>query len=186
MTDSDCTNEPMRDLLPELAHDALSAEDSARVRAHIAACAPCATEFELLRAAGHLFAQATPAVDTAAVVRALSTATGRPALTLDRTPRRRLAIPRYALAAAASLVVVATLALPAIFGGGNPVPVDVATVETNPAAVSAPVSILGASALGDLETDELKALLAELETMEATVSAEPIDRQPITSSPEGI
>jgi hypothetical protein len=183
---TDCTNETMRDLLPELAHDALSAEESARVRAHVALCASCAVELEVIRTAGKLFAQATPAIDTAAVVRALPAApTSRPVLTLERTTRRRFAIPRYALAAAASLLVVASLALPAIFGG-KPVPnIDVA-LDSNPVAVSAPVAILGASALGDLESDELESLLAALETMEATVSAEPIDRQPITSTPEGI
>ena len=67
---TDCTNNTMRDLLPELAHDALSADDAARVRAHIASCAACAAELRILSAAGELFANATPKVDTAAIVAA--------------------------------------------------------------------------------------------------------------------
>jgi hypothetical protein len=185
---TDCTNEAMRNLLPELAHDALPAEESARVRSHVAGCGSCAAELGVIQSAARMFAQATPDVDTAAILRALPSApTGRPVLTLERNARRAFAIPRYALAAAASLVIVATLALPTILGDRTaPSGRDVA-VGGSPTATSAPIAILGASALGDLEVDELEALLAELETMEATVSAEPTAvRQPITSAPEGI
>jgi len=182
---TDCTNETLRDLLPALAHDALSGEASARVRSHVAQCAVCTAEFDIIKHSRKIFAQATPSVDIAAIVAKLPTvATGRPVLTIERSPRPRFSMPRYALAAAASLLIVATLALPTLFGTGeNGAGID---LDTLPVAPTVPIAILGASTLDDLGSDELETLLAELETMEATVSAEPPDRQPITSTPEGI
>jgi hypothetical protein len=50
-----------------------------------------------------------------------------------------------------------------------------------------PVDLLGASGLSGLSTAELTTLLAELESMEATVAAEPITlRQPLALAPEGL
>jgi hypothetical protein len=184
---TECTNEAMRDLLPELAHDALSVEETARVRAHVAACAACASEMEILRTAGKLFDQFTPGVNTAAIVAALPAApNSRPVLTLERPTRRRFAMPRYALAAAASLLILASLSLPSVLSNNGTDVAGNVSLDSGPLSVTAPVAILGASALDDLGSDELEALLAELETMEATVAAEPAsERRPITTTPEG-
>jgi hypothetical protein len=202
---TDCVNETMRDLLPLLAHDALSAGEVAQVRAHIAECASCAAELAVLGQALAVFEAATPKVDTAAILAKLpqpgahaSTATSaatspspRPVLTVSRPARRAFGLPRYALAAAASLVLVATLSLavlgPAFLGVG-PVGVDVVRVESGSAgALTIPVGLLGGSDLGDLSADELSALLQELDQMEATVDAEPITmRQPLGPELEGI
>jgi hypothetical protein len=198
---TNCVNETMRDLLPLLAHDALTAGEVAQVRAHVAECSSCAAELDVLVQAHAMFAAATPRVDTAAILArlappvALPTAApspgARPVLTVSRTPRRILGVPRYALAAAASLVLVATLSLAVlrpVFFDAAPVGVDIALVDSGPAgAPTIPVGILGGSDLADFDADELAALLLELDRMEATIAVEPITmRQPLGPELEGI
>jgi len=188
---TNCDNETLRDQLPLLARGALGAEESARVLAHVASCAACAAELELLGAARRVFDGATPQINLAAIIAALPvpqpTVAGRPVLRLERsTSARRFAFPRYALAAAASLILVATLSVSALksvfFDGVSADSVDVATAEPVGTA-----GILGADGLSELGSDELTELLADLEAMEATVAAEPTTlRQPVTPTPEGI
>lgn len=45
----DCPRDDIRDLLPDLVHDQLGATERARAEQHIAGCAECAAELELLR-----------------------------------------------------------------------------------------------------------------------------------------
>ena len=191
---TDCGNESLRDLLPLLAHDALGVEETARVRAHLATCASCAAELELLGAARRVFDAVTPQMDVAAIVAGLPipqpTFAGRPVLRLERAAsRRRFSLPRYAIAAAASLILVATLSVGALrlvfFGNNGADSLDLAVAASGSATGTA--DILGAGGLSELGSDELTALLAELEAMEATVAAEPTTtRQAVTATPEGI
>ncbi|MBC7897580.1 MAG: zf-HC2 domain-containing protein, partial [Cytophagaceae bacterium] len=48
---SDCMNIEVRERLPEWLHDALPAGERAVVDAHLATCAECAAELEVLRVA---------------------------------------------------------------------------------------------------------------------------------------
>lgn len=183
-------NEAMRDQLPLLAHGELSATAAATVRAHVASCAECAAELAVLERAAQLFAAATPRIDTAAILAKLPAAPGtRPVLTVSRGTRKPLGMPRYALAAAASLVLVATLSLgairEAIFGGGNTTPV---TVDTGVSVVAtAPAALVGGHELDDFNVDELESLLSELDQLEATVAVEPTRIQaPVSTVPEGL
>lgn len=171
---TECGNDTLRDQLPLLALDALTGEAAARVRAHVGDCASCAAELEVLRKAGALFASATPTVDTAAILRALPQPPGaRPVLTVQRGGAGRTRIPRYVLAAAASLVLVATLAMPTMRAVFNGEPVVV--VESGiPVAPTVPVELVGGADLADLGVDELTSLLAELERFDGTVAAEPV------------
>lgn len=66
----DCANVEMRELLPELAAGTLDALTRARVEAHLASCAECASELEMLRLVRAAFAGA-PGVDTQRIVAAL-------------------------------------------------------------------------------------------------------------------
>jgi anti-sigma factor RsiW len=186
------TNE--RDALPSLLHGQLSAEAAARVRAHLAGCAACAEEYALLERSARLFATATPRIDVAAIVAKLpaAPAAARPALTVSRGGLRAARMPRSALAAAASLVLVATLSFAAlkgrVFGGGTSA-TDVAPDSAVPMATApvaaVPVAMVGGAELGDLGSAELEALLAELERMEATVSADPVTMQrAVVNAPE--
>jgi anti-sigma factor RsiW len=202
---TNCDNETMRDLLPLLAHDALDGEEANAVRAHVATCDACAAELQAITAAATLFAAATPTIDTAAILAKLPAApTARPALRLEpaaKSSRSTFRMPRYALAAAASVMLMVTLSLPVLrpifFGATAGVDttvvstgvVDSATPATAPSvpATVEPVASLGGTELKDLGVDELTQLLSELDQMEATIAAEPRSmRDPITTSPEGM
>lgn len=67
---TDCDNAQIRDLLPDLATARLSAEDSARVRAHLHGCAACAAEYAVICTVRALRPGA-PRVNVAAIVAAL-------------------------------------------------------------------------------------------------------------------
>ncbi len=217
---TECLNEDLRDLLPLLAHGSLSAADAGRVRAHMAGCAACAAELSLLQsAAAHLEASA-PALDLAAITQGVQTALaqGRPALRVvpgelpagaaaprgAAAPPRRTWVPRQYLAAAATILVVVSLAIP--FTGRNGEDPVAAPTATGPAAAtdtpSVPVAesgggtpgaaaareaLVATDGLSDLTDADLEALLDELETLEATVSAEPgTMRRAIVNTPGGI
>lgn len=199
---TDCLNETMRDQLPLLAHDALDGAEAAAVQAHLTNCSSCAVELRTLTAAAALFAAATPVVDTAAILARLpQAATARPSLRLEssaRGSRPAFRMPRYALAAAASLVLMVTLSLAAlrpIFQGGTP-SVDVAQVDTGigevGSAVAGPVAVdpiasVGGTELKDLGVDELAQLLEELDRLEANITAEPRSLHgSLTSDAEGM
>lgn len=181
---TECTNETLRELVPLLAQDALGAAESARVRAHVATCGSCREELAAIQAARQLFAAATPRVDEAAILRRLPAAPGaRPQLRLEPSSAKR---PRWrmqpVLAAAASVLLVAALSLTALqsrfFGP--------ATAASPDVVASTSTAVLGGTQLGELESDELEALLSELNALDALVAEEPTSyRQPLLSDVEG-
>lgn len=198
---TECTNEMLRDELPALAQGLRTGPAAARAQAHVADCASCAQELALLQAAAAVFAAATPSVDAAAILARLPVPAPKPALRALRVPRgaapaRGLwGLPRYALAAAASLTLVATLSLtvlrPVFFGTGpgvvTPVGVDSDAGDSLSGSTSVavmPTVLVGGTELSDLGMDELSLLLEELEAMEATIAAEPVSwRAPVTDIP---
>ena len=98
---SECTNGAMRDLLPELVNERLSAEMQLAVEAHVAECEECAAELALLRSLRPVLMR-EPAVDTQRIVAALRAQVPASA----RRGRSRSAAPwRLAIAAAALLAV---------------------------------------------------------------------------------
>lgn len=77
---TDCPNVEMRELLPELLHDALPVAERGRLEAHLAGCALCTAELALLREARQAMARVrVPAIDTARIVAALPRAQAAPA-----------------------------------------------------------------------------------------------------------
>jgi len=85
---NDCINAEIRDLLPELVHDRLSAGDRTSVLAHVEACVDCQEELHLLREAKALFAHGVLRVDVAYVVGALPRAPMDQRLTRGRNIAR--------------------------------------------------------------------------------------------------
>ncbi|MFI5250731.1 MAG: zf-HC2 domain-containing protein [Gemmatimonadales bacterium] len=67
----ECGNEELRDALPGYVAGRLAGPDRARVAEHIAACADCAAEAELLRVAHQVMMQDAPRVDARRIVAAL-------------------------------------------------------------------------------------------------------------------
>lgn len=205
---TDCPMGELRDQLPLLASGGLEAAEAARVRAHVSGCADCRAELALLETLRARFVAATPAVDVAAITAAVQRATTSPARgdlrVLRPAPRRAgWSVPRRALAAAASLLLVGTLSLSVLgrtFGGGDGVRLDLdstavaGSVDSGPAVPSAPRTgapaptggIAVADGLADLDAAALSALLDELDRLDATVAAEPVSlRRPIVETPGG-
>ena len=197
---TDCLNEELRDRLPLLAHGTLDAAEAEAVRSHVSRCADCRAELAVLEVSRRVIDATVPRVDSAVIVAALPA----PRLTVvpgegaraAAAPRRRGSwMPRQYLAAAASLLIVASLASP-LFRGAIEDPTVASGPDTSAAATSgqpgrgeSPVSTAGfsvAAGLGDLSDDDLTTLLAELEQLEATIAAEPTSlRTPLASAPDG-
>ena len=191
---TDCLNEEMRDRLPALVHGTLPSADEARVRSHVAGCAACGAEVTLIETARTVLAASGPRIDTAAIVAAVTS----PSLTLIRggagagagagggaRPRGNW-VPRQYLAAAASLLVVGSLAIPSVRGA---LLGDRETAAPDPVVATGVADGAGlalAGGLADLSDDDLTALLAALEAVEPTVASEPGTlRTPLVDSPEG-
>jgi hypothetical protein len=192
---TDCPNGELRDLLPLLAHDALGAADAARVRAHAEGCASCRGELALLEAARARIDAAAPRVSTAAIAAGVRRATAvgatQDALRVLPRTRRSMWMPRRYAAAAASLVLVASLSLAVVgrvwFGDVDPSRAGVDSAAATAAAVVAAGGLSVPGGLGEYDADELNALLSALDAIEATIAAEPVSfRQPLLDTPEGL
>ncbi|MDH5234805.1 MAG: zf-HC2 domain-containing protein [Gemmatimonadota bacterium] len=192
---TDCLNDQMRDQLPLLALGALSGADEVAVRAHVATCASCRAELEAIGHSRRVLDAVAPAVDVATIVAALPAPHLR-VVAPDHTavqpkPGRAPWMTRSYLAAAASLLIVASLASPYLMrmgdgpkGAGVPdssvsvvprgatstVP-TATTVSSTPAPASTALAVDGG--LSDISDDDLRTLLAELESLEATIAVEP-------------
>ena len=196
---NDCLNAEMRDRLPDLLHDRLSASVRAEVNAHVAACADCREELELLSELNAMFVKSTPRVDVAYVVNALPKPPAR-ATTTRVAPRRtwadwRIAAAVTLLVAGGSSVAVMTRGEPSSsqhvviapttdtpsIAPANP------TVKTLPAAavtVAQNASLDMAGHLADLDDEQLEALISEIEQMKAVPITEP-DPVSVKVDPKG-
>jgi anti-sigma factor RsiW len=199
---NDCQNADMRDQLPDLLNERLDGSARAVVMAHVAACADCRDELELLRVARGTLLKATPRVDLNFIVEALPKAA--PRARIAPSPRR----PMWAdwrIAAAAVLLIAggSSYSLLGRHGGigmrdslvaqvQEPVP-ETSPGKTQPAesasTIAAPQtetviadgtseasesSGLGTSRLGDLSEKQLKALLTEIDQLQPTPITEPV------------
>ena len=85
---TDCPRGDMRDLLPDLLHERLDAATRAEVARHVASCAACAEELELLRSMRRALSSA-PHVDVARIAAAAAAPRGA---TPDAPNVRRLVV----------------------------------------------------------------------------------------------
>ena len=204
---TECLNEEMRDLLPLLAHGSLAAAEADRVRAHAVACASCASELAVLETSRLVLRASAPRVDVTAIAQAVNrkSTVAAPLLRVERggakpvaaITRRSIWRSRQVLAAAASLLIVASLSLrlldrtPTSDEGAAATDTSVA-IGTVPVPVPLPASVTAGGelsvgdALVDLTTDDLSALLRELEAFDGKLRLEPATmRQLVVDSPEG-
>jgi len=65
---SECRMEEIRDMLPEFAAERLGGLERSRVARHVAGCAECMAEVDLLVKSRRALARSVPVVDTAAIV----------------------------------------------------------------------------------------------------------------------
>jgi Putative zinc-finger len=146
---NDCPNAVIRDQLPDLLHDRLDASARAAVTAHVATCADCRDELELLRGVHGMLVSRTPRIDVATIVAALPRADGAQAPQL-RTIRPRRTWADWRVAAAVTLLVAGGSSV-ALYrhGGMQASPIDapaVAVESVTPApAANAVVPVAAAS-----------------------------------------
>ena len=210
---TDCTNDGLRELLPDFLNGGLDAEPRAMVVAHVARCAACANELALLESARALMHRA-PSVDVGRIVAALprpAAAAPRELVLVDGNARPRVRRPTSwrPLAMAASLLLAAGVTGVAVqrFTGDAgrvpapatraPVAPDVATGDgmsgassptTAPVATAAEGGGAAPSALlavnvASMSDAEVEGLLAELDALDALPAEEP---QVITMVPGAV
>ena len=145
---NDCPNGELRDRLPDLLHDRLTPAARRDVETHLATCADCRQELELLRAARASMRRA-PAVDVGRIVAALP------------APRRAGQRSRASWRAAAAIALIAV--------GGTSVAVARSRHAANPATRELAV---GGGTIGDLNDGELSTLVRQIETLDAVPPAD--------------
>jgi anti-sigma factor RsiW len=173
----DCLDVTIKDLLPDFVAGRLGETERARVAAHVNACASCAAEVVVLRAAGRVLGAAPP-VDIARIVEALPT----PVVSLEarraaRQPRRM----NWRIAATVATIAVSGVSigvLQAIVRDSGHKPPVVA--PSHRPAAAAKVSdadqsglAVGGSNLNDLTESQMQALLDKLDQFDAVPSADP-------------
>ncbi len=195
---SDCTNIDVREQLPDLLSGRLTAADRRAVEAHVASCADCAAELQLLRDVRQLLGtRQAPVMDTAAIVAALP----RPVVAPTRS---RLPVNAWRMAAAITLMAIGGMSLSSVrkyFGASpgsdttavaDPLPqvavqpeVSAAQPETIAVSSATPqvparvASLTAGGGVSDLADEDLEALIGALERLEAAPGAEP-DANPLT------
>ncbi|MEY3701562.1 MAG: hypothetical protein RI891_854 [Gemmatimonadota bacterium] len=193
-----CDDDTMQDALPDYVQGRCADETAAVVRAHLASCAACAEEAELIAHAGEVIARATPSIATARILAEVDAAhasarpaTPAPASTVIRT--RRWWASRPIMAAAASILVVVSLSIPTLRGTPAGTTPEVALersvgVDAPGRATTAPGAVTSvdlAGGLATLSSAQLEALLSELDALEGTVRAEPATiALPLIDTPE--
>lgn len=148
-----CPNDHLRDILPDWVSGRLAPQERAGVGAHLAACAPCRAEVEILRTVRRTLPAAAPVLDVRRIVAALPAPprpAARPAGVLDlreRQRRRSWSPAAVRIAAAVAAITVGGSAL--VLGRGDrpasPVEQLAATADrpaagssATPASVAAP------------------------------------------------
>jgi anti-sigma factor RsiW len=195
---TDCPNAEMRDRLPDLLHERLDASIRAAVMAHVESCAECHAELALLREARVALSSGARPVDTAAIARAVVARVPVPSVS---AARRRTRIDwRIAAAVAfiavggASFVALRAIRQPALVTppaetavasalpdvGAPPVGSTTHVIEQPPAHHASPTATVAQNAelsaaggMSDLSDGDLKALLNDLEKMDAEPLIEP-------------
>ena len=188
---TDCPNAEMRDRLPDLLHERLETSLRAAVMAHVDECDDCRAEVALLRETRLVLSPEMRAVDVVAISRVVVERTRRPATgSARRSPRMD-----WRIAASIALLVVGagSVALfvrssesqprvavvadtPSIVpnvAGPDTVATPIPRPETTPAVVAASAELSATAPVSDLSEGDLRALLRDLDQIDAEPSAEP-------------
>jgi anti-sigma factor RsiW len=186
---TDCPNGEVRDLLPDLLNGRLSPDVRREVEAHVRSCADCRAELALLRDLRATMAR-VPVMDAARIAAAV------PA---HRAPARRLwagwraaaailviaaggtsvALIRYGLDSGPDTVLAVAhppTAAPTVVSSAPSTPLTPTVLATTPGAHVRPVAAreleVASSTTSDLSDRELKALLKDIESLDAVPSTD--------------
>jgi anti-sigma factor RsiW len=190
---SDCPNGDIRDLLPDFLHDGLAASERALVEAHLRDCALCRQELALLRGMRAALRQ-VPAVDVHRIVEAIppyrapsrqvsSRSWGgwriAAAITLLAAGGTSIAVARRGASTPQDSVQVARVeradSLPASAHVQGPVDPAVSPSARAPEVSASPAPrelALAGSTIGDLDDQELSALIDDIGSLHAVT---PVD-----------
>jgi len=179
----DCENVTMREQLPELLHGQLSAEARVAVEEHVAGCADCSAELEVLRRVRA--AVPAPRVNVDRIVASIPPYRGAPRAWAAVRSARVFGLPTLHVAAAALVILTAVGVLARLRA---PHPTDAPTATAPPVArvappvtsqqakgpVAAPVvtQLSLGEPLSDLSESDLRALAATVDDLEAAPSAD--------------
>jgi len=156
----------MRDRLCDVVHRTLPVTEHQRVEEHIATCAECAAEIALLRRAQVVLSRRAPAVDSSAIVAALS----RP---------RSARVPSYSTwRIAASIAVIAIGAASLSVARSERSAID-GMSGSQGSSVADPHALSFAGALSALDDEDLEQLLAEIDGFDGMTSVEPAAVLPV-------
>jgi len=181
----ECANGEMRDLLPDLLHDRLTAELRIVVQAHVDGCADCRAELAILRRV--MAINVAPRVDASRIAAAVPPYRGQSAWgRAANSPLVRIAAAILLLAGAAAVITNAagrsrppepvpqTVQAPVSPANVEPAPVPTAPPRgpTTGVAHRAPMELAVGESFHDLSDAELRTLLEELGKLEAVTSTE--------------
>lgn len=161
---NDCPNAEIRDQLCDVVHRTMPEADCKRVEDHIATCADCTAEIELLRRAHALLTRAAPVVDTSAIVAALP----------RHRARRSPSFGNWRIAASIAVIAVGAASI-SIARLDQAEPGRGATASGVTTATSAAdTHVLSFSGrLSALDDADLEQLLAEIGDLDGVTPAEP-------------
>ena len=200
---TDCPNAAIRDRLPDLLHERLDASARAVVMAHVDGCADCRAELVLLREAHVVLSSGVRTVDAASIARVV---VARTAASQVRAIPRRIRVD-WRLAAAVVFVAIGGASFAALRSvrqrGVAAPPVESAIAvapmiadtprvgataknalqrpgadrTAEPVVVAQSAELSAAGGVSDLTDNDLKALLSDLEKLDAVP---PIEPEPVT------
>lgn len=153
---TECHRTDVRDMLPDLLHGRLVADDRALVERHLAACAACAAELALLGRVRQAVTRRAPAMNVSPVTVAVIAGTRRPTQARDGAVRTTWSGWRWVTAAAA--VALLTIGLALFPGEGREAVARTLPLDAHLAVAS---------------DAELEAVLEHLESLEATFAVDP-------------
>jgi anti-sigma factor RsiW len=168
---TDCPNGDTRDQLPDYVHERLDAAARARVAAHVATCASCAAEVELLGTARRVLTAAAPRVDIARIVAALPSppqSTPRLGVIRPSPVRRQPAHLRpWRIAAVVATVAIGGASIAVIRGITNP-NVQMPTPTAEPTVV-----LPDGGRIGELSDDDVQSLLNDIDHFDGVPDENP-------------
>jgi hypothetical protein len=163
----DCPNVEMRDRLPDLVNETLSVAERDLVLEHLAGCAACTAEIEILRTTRLILLKATPKVNVAAIVGALPQY-GVKSIASAPSVRHGSWANSWRVAAAVTFLAAGIGSYELLNNGSGARPID-------SLAIVSPDSTVGlglTGALADMSDAELTALASDIDQIEALPSTE--------------
>ncbi len=185
---TDCPNAEMRDRLPDLLHERLEASVRAALIAHVEQCDDCRAEMALLRESRIVLSPDVRAVDVVAIARVvIDRSRPRTSARARRSPwtdwRIAASIALLVVGAGSTALLVRSHEQPSRVAvadsplvAPNVAPPAVVPAQPVRASESSPVAsaeLSAAAPVSDLSESDLRALMSELDQIDAVPAAEP-------------